>query len=85
MTTKRITLPKGLTDLSIGLDEEYVSNPFSGERCKLTPQAVAMYDFIMGIQMIHPNGMPSKAIKELRSGLDWFRKHYPKEYMILLD
>ena len=85
MTTKKITLPTGLKNLMVGTREEWLRNPFSGEECKLTPQAVAVYDFIMGVQMMHPNGMPPKAIKELRSGLDWFRKHYPKEYMTLLD
>jgi hypothetical protein len=23
--------------------------------------------------------------KMVRKGLDWFRKHYPAEYMVLLD
>ena len=81
MTTKKITLPTGLKNLMVGTREEWIRNPFSGEECKLTPQAVAVYDFIMGAQMMHPNGMPPKA----SSGLDWFRKHYPKEYMTLLD
>jgi hypothetical protein len=85
MTIKKITLPKELRDLMVGTRDEWVRNPLSGEECKLTPQAVAVYDFIMGVQMMHPNGMPHKAIKELRSGLDWFRNHYPKEYMTLLD
>lgn len=82
---KKTPLPKLLNDLEIGMDNEYVRNPFSGEGCELTPEGVAVYDFIMGVQMMHPNGMPTKAIKELRAGLDWFRKYFPAEYMTLLD
>jgi hypothetical protein len=55
-----------------------VKNRFSGESCMLTPEAVAVYDTIMGSEMIGD-------YKTIRKGLDWFRKHFPAEYMILLD
>ena len=55
-----------------------VRNPFSGESCVLTPEAVAVYDSITGANMIGD-------YKTVRQGLDWFRKHFPKEYMVLLD
>jgi hypothetical protein len=55
-----------------------VQNPFSGESCMLTPEAVAVYDTIMGSQIVGN-------YKIIRKGLDWFRKHYPAEYMVLLD
>jgi hypothetical protein len=55
-----------------------VRNRFSGDSCMLTPEAVAVYDTIMGSEFIGD-------YKKVRKGLDWFRKHYPKEYMILLD
>ena len=55
-----------------------VKNPFSGESCMLDPQAVAVYDSIMGANMIGD-------YKTVRLGLDWFRKHFPAEYMVLLD
>jgi hypothetical protein len=55
-----------------------VRNRFGGESCMLTPEAVAVYDTIMGSELIGD-------YKTVRKGLDWFRKHYPKEYMILLD
>jgi len=47
---KKIKLP---FDCMI-LDSEpvKVSNPFSGESCTLTPEAVAVYDSIMGCQMV---------------------------------
>ena len=55
-----------------------VRNPFSGELVTLTPEAVAVYDTISGANMIGDFGT-------VRKGLDWFRKYFPKEYMILLD
>ena len=55
-----------------------VSNPFSGEKVKLHPTAIAVYDCIKGAEML-------EEFDTVRKGLDWFRKHYPKEYMVLLD
>lgn len=62
------------------LDKEpvRVQNPFSGESCMLTPEAVAVYDCLRGAEMVGD-------YKMLRKGLDWFRKHFPEEYMVLLD
>jgi hypothetical protein len=62
------------------LDKEpvLVSNPFSGESCMLTPEAVAVYDTIKGCEMVGDYDMMAK-------GLDWFSEHFPTEYMILLD
>ena len=55
-----------------------VKNPFSGESCMLEPDAVAVYDVTMGANMVGD-------YKTVRKGLDWFRKHFPAQYMILLD
>lgn len=55
-----------------------VKNPFSGQSCMLEPDAVAVYDCISGANM-------TGDYKTVRKGLDWFRKHFPQEYMILLD
>ena len=55
-----------------------VKNPFSGESCMLEPDAVAVYDMIRGCEMMGD-------YKTLRKGLDWFRKYFPAEYMVLLD
>ena len=55
-----------------------VRNPFSGESCVLTPEAVAVYDTISGANMMGD-------YKTARLGLDWFQEHFPKEYMVLLD
>jgi len=55
-----------------------VANPFSGEKVMLEPIAVAVYDCIKGAEMLEDFDIVEK-------GIDWFRKHYPKEYMVLLD
>jgi len=43
-----------------------------------------MYDFVMGSTVVMELGLDVN-INELRKGLDWFRKHNPKAYMVLLD
>ena len=55
-----------------------VANPYSGEKVMLEPIAVSVYDCIKGAEMIEDYDIVEK-------GLDWFREHYPKEYMVLLD
>ena len=55
-----------------------VANPFSGEKVMLEPIAVAVYDCIKGAEMIEDYDIVEK-------GIEWFQKHYPKEYMVLLD
>ncbi len=55
-----------------------VKNPFSGEKVKLQPTAIAVYDCIKGAELV-------QEFDTVRKGLDWFREHYPKEYMVLLD
>jgi hypothetical protein len=62
----------------VGSENEVITNPFSGESVELIPEAVAVYDTIMGAQMFND-------YKTVRKGLDWFRRHFPQEYMILLD
>ena len=55
-----------------------IANRFSGESVMLPPDAVAVYDTLMGAEMMGD-------YKTVRKGLDWFRKHFPAEYMVLLD
>ena len=55
-----------------------VSNPYSGEKVTLKPTAVAVYDCIKGAEMVEDYDMMQK-------GIEWFIKHYPKEYGVLLD
>jgi|5_EtaG_2_1085323.scaffolds.fasta_scaffold14058_2 hypothetical protein len=62
----------------VGDKPETVANRFTGEKVELQPDAVAVYDTIIGAERF---GMWDT----VRSGQDWFRMHYPIEYMILLD
>jgi hypothetical protein len=59
-------------------DKVLITNPFSGESCYLEPDAVAVYDTIRGAEMFGK-------YDTVRKGLDWFSKHFPEEYMVLLD
>ena len=55
-----------------------VTNPFSKQKVTLQPTAVAVYDCIKGAEMLEDYDMMQK-------GMEWFGKHYPDEYMALLD
>jgi len=65
-------------DIFVGVDNEVITNPFSGVSVSLTPEAVAVYDTIKGCEMFGDYA-------GVRKGLDWFAQNFPKEYMILLD
>ena len=64
-----------------------VKNRFTGEKYELNNVELSMYDYIMGATITAEMGIfnTEHHIKELRQGLDWFRKHNPKAYMVLLD
>ena len=68
------------------LDEpEEVSNIFTGEAVMLPADAVAVYDVLMGYQMLAEKSGLEEHWQIVRDGLDWFRKHEPRAYMVLLD
>jgi len=89
-TTKKNKLPKWF-DGEVYDTGDIVTNPFSGEKYELTNVELSMYDLIMGCQlMMEMNGgiFSKRSIRlqnDMRKGLDWFRKHNAKAYMILLD
>ena len=64
-----------------------VRNRFSGEECELNNVELSMYDFVIGSTMVMEmaGGYKHTDVKELRKGLDWFRKNNPEAYMVLLD
>ena len=64
-----------------------VRNRFSGEEYKLNAMELSMYDFVMGATAMAELGMLNTPhhIKQLRQGLDWFRKYNVDAYMVLLD
>ena len=71
-------IPKSFSGLQVGSKPETVKNRFSGDEVELEPQAVAMYDAIMGAETLELYDM-------MQEGLAWFRKHHPKAFMTLLD
>ena len=66
-----------------------VQNRFGGGEIELNNVELSMYDFIMGasilVEMTGPWEGDPKVIRELRKGLDWFRKNNSEAYMVLLD
>ena len=68
-------------DLNLQVDKNQiidVANRFSGEKTSLPWFAVAVYDLIMGAEQFED-------YSTVQQGLDWFRKYFPKQYMVLLD
>ena len=66
----------GLSDEPTATDT--IANRFSGEEVQLPQFAIAVYDTITGAEMLED-------YSTVRKGLDWFRRHFAKEYMVLLD
>ena len=64
--------------LILDSEPQVVTNRFSGEACTLEPDAIAVYDCIIGAEMLGD-------YKRMQKGLNWFRKYFPEEYMVLLD
>ena len=86
-------LPKWFLDQEPTLYERgfEVQNPFSGERYTLDAHELTMYDYIIGLQWVidqlgggfDPRSFPHQ--KNLRRGLNWFRRANPDAYQVLLD
>lgn len=55
-----------------------VKNPFSGETATLSPEEVAVYDYIKGCELMGD-------YDGVRRGLDWFMDTNADAYMTLLD
>ena len=71
--------PMPFPDVEILDDEpQMIQNPLSGASIELDPQEIAVYDVIMGANMTRNYDL-------VRKGSDWFRKHNPKAYMVLID
>jgi hypothetical protein len=65
-----------INDLVLELDPEVITNPLSQMSVMCSPLAVALYDYIIGCQVIGT---------DCREALNEFRNRFPDEYMILLD
>ena len=66
---------------------DIVRNRFSGEQYELNNIELTMYDFVMGASYAAEMGIFNTPhhVKQLRKGLDWFRKNNAEAYMVLLD
>ena len=98
MTTNNKATTKDMVNL---LNEDYKetmnsgykrSNRFNGESIKLTKQEAEKYDAIINNERaateedeLRQDVGISELWNAVRRDLDWFRKHNPKAYMVLLD
>ena len=92
MTMQDTDLPKWFKGI-VYKDGDLVTNPFTGNQAILTPNELAMYDFIKGAEytisvtynddILDPT--VAKLANEMRKALDWFRKANARAYLILLD
>ena len=57
---------------------ETIANRFTGEKVELPQFASAVYDTIIGAEYL-------EQWDTVRKGLNWFRNHFAKEYMVILD
>ena len=76
---KKVEVP--FEDADYRLDGEKdveLQNPFSGEKATVPGYAAAVYDVIKGAESL-------QQYETVQKGLDWFRRHFAKEYMVLLD
>ena len=73
---KKITMP---FDCSVYEDKTVkIKNRFTGEETEMPGYAASGYDTIIGAERF-------EAWEIVRAGLDWFRKYFPKQYMVVLD
>ena len=75
---KKIPLPFLIAKETLNCKMTKVRNRFNGDETELPEFAVAVYDVIMGSEMLQDD-------KTMRKGLDFFIKYFPKQYMVLLD
>ena len=76
---KKVKVP--FEDADYNLDGEKdvtIENRFGGEKATVPGYAAAVYDVIIGAEV-------TKRYDLVQKGLDWFKKYFPKQYMVLLD
>ena len=88
---KKMKLPYQLKEGETSTEMVTRQNPFSGESIAMPRFAVAVYDVTMGSNHLaemydskHGTGTAPQW-STVRKGLDWFRRYFAKEYMVLLD
>lgn len=85
-----LTIDAMLAGLEIPDHKQKITNPFSGETVWLVPEAVAIYDFVKGLEGVL-SGLPENHpfersfSKAFSKALIHFRREWPEEYAVLLD
>ena len=91
--TKKQTTPKWFEGVVYDKGTT-VTNPFSGEEYELNALELSIYDFVVGANRVleeaydkqeEPSDRIRKIYDDLHLGLDWFKEHNAKAYMVLLD
>ena len=88
---KTIKLPWKLANIETSTEQVTRQNPFSGQSIELPEFAAVVYDVIIDFNLRAErydakHGMGTASLwTQVRKGLDWFRQHFAKEYMVLLD
>jgi len=76
---KKVKVPFKDADYNLDGEENVtISNRFSGAKATLPGYAAAVYDVIIGSEQL-------QQWDNVQTGLDWFKKYFPKQYMVLLD
>ena len=90
---KTIKLPFKDADYGGDRAQESVTirNRFTGQATEMPTFAVAVYDVIIGSEVIasqedkHLGDGGSKHWDNVRKGIDWFKQHFAEQYMVVLD
>ena len=75
---KRYNLPFLIARETLNTKEVEIANRFSGEKTTMPEFAAAVYDTIIGSEMLGD-------YDTVRKGLNWFKQHFAKQYMVVLD
>ena len=60
------------------LEEVTIANRFTGQKTTMPCFAAAVYDVIIGAEMAEQWDL-------VRKGLDWFKRYFAEQYMVVLD
>ena len=93
---KKLKLPYDLKDGELSTEMVPRQNPFSGESIQLPEFAAVVYDHVIHLNLKAERkdaatGQPPGISEHqddwqlVRNGLGWFRQHFAREYMVLLD
>ena len=93
---KKMKIPYVLAKREMSTEMVTRQNPFSGESIQLPEFAAVIYDHIIRLNLkaeikdkamgMEPGFSDNQDDWQLvRNGLDFFRRHFAKEYMVLLD